>query len=204
MSELSRVTDLPVATLKFYLREGLLHSGDVTSRTQATYDESHAERVRLIRALIESAHLSLARVRQVLETLDEPPSQRYDLLAAAQSAITPACPAAPDPAWTAVARQFVADRGWPMTDDDPLVELLGEQIRVLVASGIESQGQATLEEYADAAEHLAVTDLATVPADAAQAVRQVVIGTLLTDPLILTFRRLAQRHITSGGTPRRP
>ena len=51
ISALATAADVPLATVKFYLREGLLHPGAATSATQASYDESHVRRIRLIRAL---------------------------------------------------------------------------------------------------------------------------------------------------------
>ncbi|GMA88788.1 hypothetical protein GCM10025868_40380 [Angustibacter aerolatus] len=44
---------MPVATVKYYLREGLLPPGTPTSRTQAQYDEEHVRRLRLVRALLD-------------------------------------------------------------------------------------------------------------------------------------------------------
>jgi hypothetical protein len=49
-----------------------------------------------------------------------------------------------------------------------------------------------LRDLAEAADRVAAADLTTVPAEPAAALRQVVLGTLLTDPLLLTLRRLAQ------------
>ncbi len=52
ISELSRTTGVPIATIKFYLREHLLPEGTRTSATQAQYGEEHVSRLRLVRALI--------------------------------------------------------------------------------------------------------------------------------------------------------
>jgi len=41
------------ATIKYYLREGLLRPGEAVGATQASYDEGHVERLRLIRVLRE-------------------------------------------------------------------------------------------------------------------------------------------------------
>jgi len=60
ISQLSAQTSVPVATVKFYLREKLLHDGVRTSATQAQYDESHVARIRLIRALMGPGGLSVA------------------------------------------------------------------------------------------------------------------------------------------------
>jgi len=48
ISELSSRSGVPVATVKFYLREGLLAGGEKSSQTQASYDASHLSRLRLI------------------------------------------------------------------------------------------------------------------------------------------------------------
>lgn len=199
ISELSSATQVPVATLKYYLREGLLHAGTVTSRTQASYDASHVDRVLLIRALLESGGLTLARVRQVLAALDGPPVSRHHLLGVAQQAITPPLPEHPDPGWTEVATQFVAARGWQIPADEPLLVLLGEQLRLAVAAGVETPDDTQLDRYADVADQLAVLDLDSVPDSPEGAMRQVAVGTVLTDPMILTLRRLAQQALSAAG-----
>lgn len=46
-------------------------------------------------------------------------------------------------------------------------------------------------------EEVAAADLATLPESPADALRQVVVGTMLTDPILLTLRRLALQHESS-------
>jgi len=72
ISALAAEAGLPLATVKFYLREGLLHPGIATSATQASYDESHVRRLRLIRALTGSVGLSVQQTRLILELVDDP------------------------------------------------------------------------------------------------------------------------------------
>ena len=62
ISALAAAAGLPVATVKFYLREGLLHPGVATSATQANYDDSHVRRLRLIRALTGPVGLSVPQL----------------------------------------------------------------------------------------------------------------------------------------------
>ena len=78
ISELSAATALPTCTIKYYLREGLLPAGHRSSRTTADYDATHMERLRLVRALIETGGLGLAAVRRVLTVIDAPDPQRLD------------------------------------------------------------------------------------------------------------------------------
>jgi hypothetical protein len=53
VSELAEQADMPVATVKYYLREGLLQPGHVTGPRRAEYDESHVRRLRILRLLRE-------------------------------------------------------------------------------------------------------------------------------------------------------
>lgn len=69
ISELSRLAGVPVSTIKFYIREGLLPSGELSQRNQAMYGQAHLERLDLIRALREVAGLSLDTVRDVFGSL---------------------------------------------------------------------------------------------------------------------------------------
>lgn len=196
ISGLAAATGVPVATLKYYLREGLLPPGTATSRTQATYDGAHVERVRLVRALTDTAGLSLAAVHDVLSALDDPPTSRHDLLGAAHHALVAAegdgRSGEEDAASDDVRRRvldLVADRGW--CDDSLLVDRLAGQVRAVEAAGIELPGD-YLRLLAEAADHVAAADMTTVPAEPAVALRTAVLGTLLTDPLLLTLRRMAQ------------
>jgi DNA-binding transcriptional MerR regulator len=70
MAELSAESGVPVATVKYYLREGLLPPGARTSPNQARYSTTHVQRLRLIKALTEVGGMSLASVGAVLEAID--------------------------------------------------------------------------------------------------------------------------------------
>ena len=87
ISELSSRTEIPVATIKFYLRENLLHPGVRTAATQAQYDESHEARLRLIRALLGPGGLSVAAAHRVIRAVEEPPDSVYELLGVAATAV---------------------------------------------------------------------------------------------------------------------
>ena len=193
ISELSRRSAVPTATIKYYLREGLLPAGRLTSATQAQYDESHLSRLRLIRALVGPGGLSIATVRSVLAAIDEPPESPLELLGRATEVLS----AAPggdrgsgedeDP----VARRTVTGLGWSIA---PGSAAIGE---LAAALGAIDEAQLTLLEggvarYAGLIHELAVEEVATVPDDSPEAaVRQVVLGTVLIEPLIVALRRLA-------------
>ena len=67
LAELCAETGVPPATVKYYLREGLLPVGERVSATRAEYGLAHVERLRLIRALVEGADVSIDGVRRIVE-----------------------------------------------------------------------------------------------------------------------------------------
>ena len=70
ISELADRSGVPLSTIKFYLREGLLPAGERSAPNQARYGEAHRRRLELIRALRDVAGLGIEVVRAVLVQLD--------------------------------------------------------------------------------------------------------------------------------------
>jgi DNA-binding transcriptional MerR regulator len=77
IGELAQASDVPVPTIKHYLREGLLPEGVKTSRNMAYYPAEAVERVRLIKRLQEERYMPLRAIRSVL---DENPTRARALL----------------------------------------------------------------------------------------------------------------------------
>ncbi|HZA05288.1 MAG TPA: MerR family transcriptional regulator [Propionibacteriaceae bacterium] len=192
ISELSRRSGVSLPTIKYYLREGLLPEGQRTSATQAQYDAEHEARLKLIRALIGTAGLSVAEVRRVLGAIDEPSESVHDLLGvAAGAAARPERSRHPDHERVhALMRQW----GWPVAEKDcPNHDALAAALDALDEAGFVLP-EGALELYRDHMEQIAEFELSTVPTDSpAAAVRYVVLGTVLPEPLLLALRRLAQQ-----------
>ena len=74
ISELSAVTGVPVPTIKYYLREGLLLEGVRTLADPGGVRRRSPRRLRVIRALIDSG-VSVAETRKVIRSLDDPPAE---------------------------------------------------------------------------------------------------------------------------------
>jgi len=68
ISELAERADVPVATVRHYLREGLLPEPVKTSRNMAYYPPEFAERIRLIKQLQEERFMPLRVIRELLES----------------------------------------------------------------------------------------------------------------------------------------
>ena len=80
IAELSQTTGVPVPTIKYYLREGLLPAGELTSPNQARYDDRHVQRLRLVRVLLDIGRLPIATIRDLLTELDQPDPDVHEVL----------------------------------------------------------------------------------------------------------------------------
>ncbi len=67
IGEVSRRSGVPIATLKFYLREGLIAPARKSGRTMAWYDPSVVERIRCIRELQDRQFLPLDVIRETID-----------------------------------------------------------------------------------------------------------------------------------------
>ncbi|WP_377641464.1 MerR family transcriptional regulator [Oryzobacter terrae] len=198
ISELAAESGVPLATLKYYLREGLLMPGRSQSRTRSDYGPEHLERVRLVRALVEHGGIGIAGAHRILEALDSPPPSRHELLGIAHGALPGTVveddAADPDPDVAA----FVASLGWGVEDCAPAVHRLSEAVVRARAAGIDLP-EADLERYAAAMREVADVDLEVAgrAATASEAMHTVVVGTVLVDPVLLALRRLAQESVSA-------
>ena len=68
ISELAQAAEVPVATVRHYLREGLLPEPVKTSRNMAYYPPEFAERIRLIKQLQEERFMPLRVIRELLDS----------------------------------------------------------------------------------------------------------------------------------------
>jgi DNA-binding transcriptional MerR regulator len=205
ISQLAAATEVPVATIKYYLRENLLHDGVLTSATQARYDDSHVRRLKLIRALTGTAGLSVSATREVLLGLDNPPESGHDLLGIAHHAVTRI---APDDVDLSSAQKLLDRWGWDAaTCDRDTQAALVEALHGLTEAGFNAPA-ALLDRYAAAMQDIAEADVESVPTESAEAAMQhVVLGTLLMEPVLLAMRRLAQQSASfqrfgGAGSPR--
>jgi DNA-binding transcriptional MerR regulator len=192
IAELSRRSGVSVPTIKFYLREGLLAPGSHTSRNQASYDETHERRLRLVRALIEVGGLSIAAVRTVLLAADTPVAAVHTLLGEVQrQKIT--VPAGTEDVlreWAdeAVA-QLIARRGWQIHPDHPAAQALAGVLITAAQLG-HKDFLAMIDKYAVTCEDIAAVEIRSL--GARSSTEDVVEGMVLGDAAITSLRRMAQ------------
>ena len=169
ISQLSQRAGLPVGTVKFYLRTGLLHHGEATSATQAIYDEDHLHRLRLIRALLEVAHLSHAQIQRVLDA---------SALPGTEEGVT----------------QALQDLGWQVDDDSPYLQHLARALEAVESVRLPMSTE-RLRTYADAAAHVARHDAQVVSeTDESERAFVAATGAVLFDEVLGALRGLATEH----------
>ncbi|HYO41504.1 MAG TPA: MerR family transcriptional regulator [Nocardioidaceae bacterium] len=196
MAELADRSGLPVATIKFYLRSGLLPAGRSTSATRADYDDAHVRRLRLVRALTEVAGLPLEAVRAVLESVDDDSLTWHAAVGSAHTRLSSA--AAPTSAGAREqVRALLSRHGWARSDSSPHADVLARALDAL--TGLEHPvSDDLLDVYAAAAASIAEHEVPSVDTDdRVAAAEQVVVGTLLLEPALLAMRRIAQENVSA-------
>jgi DNA-binding transcriptional MerR regulator len=205
ISELAERSGTAPATIKFYVREGLLPPAEKTGYNQVSYGEEHVRRLHLVRALVEVGGLPIARVRAVVAAVDDPDVPLPEVMGAAQRALPGRDPSssAPSPSSLAAVAELVAAQGWTVHDGNPGVAQTAAVLDSWVAMGRKDLFDG-LPEFARAADVIARADLALVWPDAADRDRSaetVVVGTVLGDVLVAGLRRIAQEHVARTTRP---
>ncbi|MFK4147120.1 MerR family transcriptional regulator [Streptomyces sp. NPDC004065] len=203
LAELSERSGVSTATIKYYLREGLLAPGRQVNATTAEYDEEHLRRLRLVRALIQVGRLPVATVREVLGHVDDDSLGRTIRMGAALWAL----PQVPEPdaedEHVRAARHEVdallETLGWSNAQALVTISPAYRSLVVAVAAFLRlghGWGAERMAPYARLMHRAAVLDLdfvETRPTEA-ERVEIAVLGTVLAEPLLLALRRLAQEE----------
>jgi DNA-binding transcriptional MerR regulator len=201
MAELSRRTGVPVPTIKYYLREGLLQPGERTSPNQALYHEPHVRRLTMVRALVEVGGLSISAVRDVLDAVDAADQTPFKILGEVQDRLGPVHPESDSEAWRAAhdtVQEVLTRRDWRADAHSPPGRALIAAVASLIELGREDL-VSLLEVYAEAVEKVAMVDVTTVTRGRGieDTVEGAVIGTVLGEAMLTALRRLAHQDATA-------
>ncbi len=197
ISDLSRESGVPIPTIKFYMRRGLMPAGVSTARNQATYGDRHLRRLHLVRTLAEVGGLSLESIRGVLHALDQRNSPLHDVLAVAHLALrrdeSPSDPGLP--AARSEIDAWLTQRGWKLSQGTPAADDVAGTLIALRRLGWKV-GPEVFDRYADHADAIAEAEIAYVAgtSDPEAAVEATVIGTVLFERALTSLRLLAQEH----------
>jgi DNA-binding transcriptional MerR regulator len=179
MQDLSRAAGLPVPTVKYYLREGLLAPGERVGPNQAQYGAGHLRRLKQVRALVEVGGLSVAEVRSVLGAGESRPRRAPSTHVSDE-----------DRQWAMARIAAIAQANhWAITDDAPAVTAL-TRVLCTVREFCPDAVLDRIDEYAGLADAIADIDLAA---------RHDQVSMVLGDALLAALRQLARdsRHPAS-------
>lgn len=194
ISELSAKSGVAIPTIKYYLREGMLHQGEQTAATRAEYDETHLRRLRMIRAMLEVGRLSVASIKKVIESVEDESLPTHEMLGTAHYALSPGVEPEPGEEWEAARAQvdaLVEELGWDVHPEAPPRDELAQTIIRMRQLGVSID----LGPYAEAARKLvAEVEMKTIPFDGPRdaAVEALVLGTVLYGRAFDALRRMAQ------------
>lgn len=197
IAELSRRSSASPATIKYYLREGLLPPGVHTHPNQVDYDDSHVMRLRLIRALIDVGGLSINAVAQLLAILDSGELSGWESVGKVQYALAnrrSTVTGGPlDEQARATVDALLRRRGWHIHDTSPARRALIDVCATLHQLGHDDIIDA-LDDYAEAVQPIAAIDVNLVKDQNSIAgmAEKVIVGTILGDSLLSALRQLAQ------------
>lgn len=203
LAELSERSGVPIATIKYYLREGLLAPGRQINARTAEYDEEHLRRLRLVRAMIQVGRVPVATVREVLGHADDDTLPRTIRLGAALWALLQVPEPDEDDEYVRaahdVADELLESLGWSnakaLVTISPSYRSLVVAVAALRRLGYDWDPQLLLA-YARLMHGAAVLDLDFVETRATEAekVETAVLGAILVEPMLQALHRLAQEE----------
>ena len=211
LKELSELTGTSPASIKYYLREGLLPPGESVHATRARYSAIHVKRLQLIRALRQIVHLTIEQIRGILALADDGVPQ-LTLLAHVQRVVLGLGPDGGEVVRTSAADAVVRLRNWPDVDSDAR-DALDRHIALMEGLGIQLPLH-LLDQYSSAVDAIAGLDLAATTAekDADGVILTAAIGMHMHSQLMLKLLALAQAShairrlddVTAPSTPNAP
>jgi DNA-binding transcriptional MerR regulator len=206
LAQLSERSGVSTATIKYYLREGLLAPGRQINTTTAEYDEEHLRRLKLIRAMIQIGRVPVATVREVLGHVDDDSLPRSIRLGAALWALPQVPEPDEDDEYVQAAQQEVAtllDRlGW---ENAKQLSTISPAYRSLVVSVAAFRrlgygwGAELIAPYAELMHRTAVLDLDNLERHPSEEERIefAILGAIINEPILRSLHRLAQEEETT-------
>jgi len=206
LAELSRRSGVSTATIKYYLREGLLPPGRQINTTTAEYDDEHLRRLKLVRAMIQVGRVPVATVREVLGHVDDDSLPRTIRLGAALWALPQVPEPDEDDEFVRAAHREVEallDRlGW---ENAQRLATISPAYRSLVVSVAAFRrlgygwGAELMAPYAELMHRTAVLDLdnmETHPSEE-ERIEFAILGAIINEPILQSLHRLAQEEETA-------
>jgi DNA-binding transcriptional MerR regulator len=200
ISELADLSGCSVATIKYYLREGLLHPGVKVNARRTAFDETHLARLRLVRGLIHVVGVTIEQAGTILGLVADPDQSVVGAMRKATAALPSAdrtangSGEAPQPRSTAGTEALLRRLGVQFSAESVPVAQLDRALELAEGAGI-ALDESQIRTYLDAVRNIAEADFSRVPwSDPRGAVEFAVLGTALYEPVLLALRRVAHHE----------
>jgi DNA-binding transcriptional MerR regulator len=197
VSELAERSEVPLATVKYYLREGLLPAGETTGPRRAEYGEAHLRRLRVLRLLREVGGVPVTSLRQVADALDDEQRCVHDVMTLIADVITEGPTVDADPASLAMVDEVLAGVGWDGVRPESMDRVrLAALVALLNGPGPLGASPDVLSFYAGVADQLARAEVALVDSttERSQLLEQMVTGSVVYGRVFDLLRQLGHEH----------
>lgn len=189
---------MPVPTIKYYLREGLLPEGDKRTPRLTEYDERHVRRLGLLRVLRDVGDVSVDGLKRMVAAT-ETPGTVHDLFAVAADALAPT-PPPPGPAREqarAIADAIIEQAGWDRVRADSVDrDNLAATLELVGGFDTHPRDPAEIAPYVAMADQLARHEIANLDdrKDRVGLLEEMIVGQVVFATVLTTLRRLAEEH----------
>lgn len=190
LKELSSRSGVTGASIKFYLREGLLPPGSTAASPRADYTEAHLRRLELIKVLRQVAGLGLEKVKAITASIEDPRLGDVELMGRVQALVLDLAEA-PVPDHPLLAG-LVGSGRWADAPS-PARNSLNLLLHRMDELGVPADGK-VLTAYAQAVDQVAALDIGSVERAGSrdELAAAVAVGTHLYSQLLLKMLAVAQ------------
>lgn len=198
ISELAEQSGVSVATIKYYLREGLLPHGNKVGERRAEYGDRHVARLRLLRVLREVGDISVADLKEIVAAVQNESLTMHQTYGAAYDALVRKSGAV-SAEMRVLAQQVVQQAGWTyVRPDSPALDDLAGLLGTIIELGamFDMNYAATYLGLIDALAAYEVSRLDTAERieDRDAVVQYMVVGEVVGGQLLLSLRRIGHEH----------
>ncbi len=71
LSELAEIAQIPVSTIKYYIRKGLFPASIKIRKTKALYTAKHLNRIKLVKKIQSKGNMTLAQIKEITDLIDK-------------------------------------------------------------------------------------------------------------------------------------
>ena len=203
LSELAARAEVPVATVKFYMRAGLLPPGQMTGPRRAEYDDGHLRRLRLVRMLREIGDIPVATLQRILDALGDDARSSHDVFCLAADALTETYDDLPvDEPSRELVDDALAQVGWSAVRPDALDRRqLGALVRLLHAEGPLTIDPEVLSFYVGIADCVCRAEIGFIDRqkDRAGTLEDALAGEAIFGRVLTLLRRMGHEHYHAVG-----